>query len=74
MGATPRSSGVQVDDVEPPGARVGKAPRDGDGVVRVRGLARKVPLSEPDDATAAQVDRRKNLELACVHRFIMVAF
>ena len=47
---------------------------DGDRVVGERGLALEVALLEADDATAAQVDRRQDVEAACHRRFTMIAY
>ena len=56
---------VEVDDVEPGHADRREPARDGDRVAVVGGLAREVPLLEPHDLSAAQVDRGQQLERPC---------
>jgi hypothetical protein len=53
---------VEVDDVQPSSAGIGERRRDGHRIVAVRGLAAEVALSEADDASITEVDRREQLE------------
>src|SRR5690606_36024252 len=68
---------TEVDDVEPPCARLAERLGDTDGVVRVPCLASEVSLAQPDDTPVPQVDRGEHLErvrlTCCAHRVIMVA-
>ncbi len=53
---------VEVDDVEPGHADRREPPRNGDRVAVIGRLAREVPLLEPHDLAAAQVDGGQQLE------------
>ena len=55
---------IEVDDVQPAGARRDKARGNGDRVVAVGGLGREVAAQEPDDPTAPKVDRREARRMA----------
>ena len=60
--------------MEPARSRVREGDSGRDRVVGERRLAAEVTLLEADDATAAQVDRGKDLECACQSHVTVLAF
>ena len=58
----PGSSAIEIDDVDPVRAGPGERVDHRDRVVAVHRLAGEVPLDEPNHPSAAQVDRRQELE------------
>ena len=59
---TPGSSAIEIDDVDPARAGRANASTTATRVVAVHRLAGEVPLDEPNHPSAAQVDRRQELE------------
>lgn len=74
MDRLPRPGAIEVHDVEPAGPRVGERGGDRDRVIGEGGLPGEVALFQPDDATAAQVDRGQDLERACQGHITVLAF
>ena len=58
----PHPGPVEIHDVEPSRTEGGKAAGNGDRVAPVAGLPREVPLRQPHDLPASQVDRRQQVE------------
>ena len=60
--------------MQPARARIGEPAGHLDRVVAVGRLAAEVALAEPNDATAAQVDRRQELERSCFVHVTMLPY
>jgi hypothetical protein len=76
MSRTPRPSAIEIDDVEPSGARRDKCLGDGRRIVAVDCFPPEVTLAQPDDPATPQVDRRQDLKSHCLasgHHAIVVA-
>ena len=65
---------IEIHDVKPAGPCVGEAARDGYGHGRERRLPGEVALLQANDAAAAQVDRREDVERTCRGHSAMLSY